>query len=338
MWNDMLNWAKTCCCILLITLAGCSSTLEEQAVNVTDPLAAAKTRISLGLSYLEAENYKQAKFNLDKALSFAPRYANVHYGLAYYFQQVDEIEKARDSYQTAVGLAPKDPEIANAFGSFLCTQGEYAEATTRFMQAIDNQSYLATAETYENLALCATSQGDSSAAIGYLQKALNHQPNRAKSHFLLAELYFADKQYNQALKSLGQFERVSGITADSVYMTYQIAAAQNNTKSMQAWAKMLQTRFPHHPHAKATQHVLVQTDMAESATSAHDGLDAETKPVRKLTPNFTEYKRHILAKGETLFRLSVKYRVTVQDLIDWNELSDINRLKVGQSLIVGPQD
>jgi type IV pilus assembly protein PilF len=333
----MLNWAKTCGLILLLALTGCSSTLEEQAVNVTDPLAAAKTRISLGLSYLEAENYKQAKFNLDKALDFAPRYANVHYGLAYYYQQVDELNKARESYATAVGLAPNDPEIANAYGSFLCTQGEYAEATTRFMQAINNQSYLATAETYENLALCATSQGESKVAIGYLQKALNHQPNRAKSHFLLAELYFADQQYNQALKSLGQFERVSGITPDSVYMTYKIAEAQNNTKSMQAWAKMLQTRFPQHPHAKATKDVLSQT--STSAITSRTNNDAATqKSVRKLTPNFSNYKRHILAKGETLFRLSVKYRVTVQDLIDWNDLSDINRLKVGQSLIVGPQD
>lgn len=256
----MLNWVKTCSFILLFSLAGCSSTLEEQAVNVSDPLAAAKTRISLGLSYLQAQNYKQAKFNLDKALDFAPRYANAHYGLAYYFQQVDELDKARKRYETAIGLAPNDPEIANAYGTFLCTQGEYEQASEQFLQAVNNQSYLATAETYENLALCANSQGRRDAAIEYLQKALNHQPNRAKSHFFLAELYFAEKNYNAALKALGQFERVSGITADSVYMTYKIAEHRTIPNPCALGQKCYKHAFPNilMPKKRGLLSILIQ--------------------------------------------------------------------------------
>ena len=57
-----------------------------------DTVAAAKTRISLGLTYLKNGNYSQAKFNLDKALQFAPRLADAHYSIAYYYQVVGENE------------------------------------------------------------------------------------------------------------------------------------------------------------------------------------------------------------------------------------------------------
>ncbi len=55
-----------------------------------------------------------------------------------------------------------------------------------------------------------------------------------------------------------------------------------------------------------------------------------------LSPDMSAWRRHVLARGETLYRLSQLYQVRVQDIINWNDLSDVNRLKVGQSLIVGP--
>lgn len=45
---------------------------------------------------------------------------------------------------------------------------------------------------------------------------------------------------------------------------------------------------------------------------------------------------HTVAKGETLYRISKEYGVSVQDLKDWNNLED-NTIHVGQKLIVsGP--
>ena len=43
---------------------------------------------------------------------------------------------------------------------------------------------------------------------------------------------------------------------------------------------------------------------------------------------------HTVAKGETLYRLSKQYGVTVDDLKAWNNLTD-NTIHVGQELIVG---
>ena len=42
---------------------------------------------------------------------------------------------------------------------------------------------------------------------------------------------------------------------------------------------------------------------------------------------------HTVAKGETLYRISKQYGVSVQDLKDWNNLSG-NIISIGQKLIV----
>ncbi|MBC7448352.1 MAG: LysM peptidoglycan-binding domain-containing protein, partial [Hymenobacteraceae bacterium] len=44
--------------------------------------------------------------------------------------------------------------------------------------------------------------------------------------------------------------------------------------------------------------------------------------------------RHTVAAGESLYRLSKQYNVTVQQLMEWNSLPDFN-VKLGQQLIVG---
>jgi membrane-bound lytic murein transglycosylase D len=43
--------------------------------------------------------------------------------------------------------------------------------------------------------------------------------------------------------------------------------------------------------------------------------------------------RHTVAPGESLYRISKQYNVTVQQLMEWNGLSDFN-VKLGQKLIV----
>ena len=67
---------------LVIFMAGCVSQSQpgNRYNDNFDRQEAAKTRISLGLTYLKNGSYSQAKANLDKALEFAPRMADAHAG------------------------------------------------------------------------------------------------------------------------------------------------------------------------------------------------------------------------------------------------------------------
>ncbi|GGW86479.1 type IV pilus biogenesis/stability protein PilW [Alteromonas halophila] len=232
---------------LVILLSGCVSNPQPGTFKDDfDRQDAAKTRISLGLTYLKNGNYPQAKSNLDKALEFAPRSADVHYSLAYYYQRVGENKRANDAYTTAIDLAPRNADIANSYGAFLCQTGDYDAALDYFQKAINNQRYANSAETYENMALCSQSEGDYKQAVNYLEEALNHQPGRAKSLFLLAELYVENKQYDKAETALNRFERVGQVTPDYLWLAIKVAQGQGNYKTAEEYGDMLIAVYPSH--------------------------------------------------------------------------------------------
>ena len=236
---------------LMIALTGCVSETQPGAFSSEfDQQEAAKTRVSLGLTYLKNGNYSQAKQNLDKALAFAPRLAETHYGLAYYYQVVGESERADESYQTAMSLAPRDANIANSYGAFLCQDGRYDEAKRFFMQAVNAKQYANSAETYENMALCAQSQGEGEDAIEYLNSALKHQPGRAKTLFILTEMYVATEQYGLAAETLRRYEKVARVSADSLWMAIEIAKGQGDLRAANGYGDMLLRMYPNSPLAR----------------------------------------------------------------------------------------
>jgi type IV pilus assembly protein PilF len=238
-------------CVLL--LAACASQPKEKSFvrpGEFNPQEAAKTRVSLGLTYLKNGNFSQAKFNLDKALEFAPRSGEANYAMAFYYQQVDEVERAEEYYQTAISYSRNDPDVLNSYGAFLCKQGNYGKAKEFFLKAVDSKSYISTAETYENLAICAQSQDKRTEAIAYFDSALNHQPTRASSLFYLTELYIQTEQWEEAKKSLWKYERNAQVNAESLWMSYQIAQGQNNLKTATEYADLLRSMYPDHKHTQ----------------------------------------------------------------------------------------
>ena len=240
---------------LVIFMAGCVSQSQpgNRYNDNFDRQEAAKTRISLGLTYLKNGSYSQAKANLDKALEFAPRMADAHYSLAYYYQLVGENQRAEDAYQSAMDLAPRNADIANSYGAFLCQTGRYDDAKSYFLKAVNSQRYSNSAETYENMALCAQGQGETDDAIEYLNTALNYQPTRAKSLFLLTELYVGLNQWDEAKASLRKLEKVGRVSPESLWLAVKIAQGQGDLETSKGYGDMLMTMYPTSSQAKAYQ-------------------------------------------------------------------------------------
>ena len=231
-------------------LSGCVTEPRDPAFAGAagiNPDAAAKNRVSLGLTYLSNGNFSQAKANLDKALNFAPKSADAHFAMAYYYQQVDELALTEEYYLKALKLAPENPNIINSYGAFLCEQGRYEKAKSYFLRAVTSKSYVSVAETYENLAICAVDQGKTDEAIGFFELALNHQPTRGKSLFFLAQLQKDQGNYGEAKKSLWKYERVSRVSPESLWLSYEIAQGLGDTKAALGYGELMKSMFPEHP-------------------------------------------------------------------------------------------
>lgn len=261
----------------IIFTSGCVSNSQSGLYGGNfDHEEAAKTRMSLGLTYLQNNNYTQAKKNLDKALEFNPRSADVQFAMAYYYQLVGDNLRAEEYYETAIDLAPNNGDIANSYGAFKCQNGEYEKAKAYFFDAINNRLYANAAQTYENLALCAQSQGKLDEAIGYFQDALKHQPARGKSLFLLSELYTVSEQWELAESTLRKYERVAKVTPDSLWLAYEIAKGKGDLETAKGYGEMVMSLFP---ESELTKRYLVQRESMQNRV---------VKTVKSTQPNDSE--------------------------------------------------
>jgi type IV pilus assembly protein PilF len=237
--------------VFCAVLSACVTEPRDPAFAGADGVnrdAAAKNRVSLGLTYLSNGNFSQAKANLDKALNFAPKSADAHFAMAYYYQQVDELALTEEYYLKALKLDPENPNIINSYGAFLCEQGRYEKAKSFFLRAVTSKSYISVAETYENLAICAVDQGKTDEAIDFFELALNHQPTRGKSLFFLAQLQKEQGNYGEAKKSLWKYDRVSRVSPESLWLSYEIAQGLEDTKAALGYGELMKSMFPEHPN------------------------------------------------------------------------------------------
>jgi len=248
--NFMLKMSRIAF-VTLMLFSGCVSQNSQSFGQNFDQNKAAKNRVSLGLTYLKNGNFSQAKYNLDKALEFAPRSADANFAMAYYYQSVSELEQAENAYQFAMGLDPKNANIANSYGAFLCQNGDYEKAKTYFLKAVNTSSYVSSAETYENLALCSQNQGRPEDAIQYLRSAVNHQPGRASSLYLLAQSLVETQQWQEAREILNRYEKVSRISPQSLLMAMKIERGTGNDTAADGYLNMLLRMFPNDPITKS---------------------------------------------------------------------------------------
>lgn len=331
----MLRRSLGVCCLIL-GLAGCASNAPDGPTQA-EQAEAAKTRVSLGLTYLKIGRFDQAKSNLDKAIEFAPRYAEAHHGLAYYYQQVGEQALADEYFRSAYKLSGESPDVANSYGAFLCQSGQYDKAKEYLLEAVRHRQYSHAAQTYENLAICSQSQAQLDDAIEYLQQALKHQPARAKSLYMLTELLVAKKRWTQAKATLRQYEKVAPITPDTLIMSAKIALAQQQPKQAKAYYQLLLQMFPDYENADKIQQTLAAVPTPGQASKTKAKIKPVVKPqkvAKVLTADSSSDKIHVIEKGDNLYRLSLKYNVRMQQLIEWNNLVDASSINIGSHLYI----
>ncbi|TMP44419.1 MULTISPECIES: type IV pilus biogenesis/stability protein PilW [unclassified Pseudoalteromonas] len=235
-------------CVTENSYEGSDRPVVEKQVNNT---GAARTRIALALQYLKTGNNSQAKYNLERAADFAPDLPEVHYSLAYYYQQVDEPELADKAYQRALKIAPNDPNTLNNYGVFLCGIGEYDRAAEELLKAISIPSYIRVAESYENLALCAIEFDDFENAEKYLKSALNHSSQRPSSMISLAGLYYAKSDLHKAEDIIEKYESTGRVTPRALMLSYLIQQRMGHIEKAEATAGIILQTYPGSNEAKA---------------------------------------------------------------------------------------
>jgi len=272
----------------------------------------AMTRISLGLGYLKMGNTQQAKLNLEKAKRFSPNLVQVYTAFAHYYDTVGEADLATQAYEHALSINAQDADTLNNYGVFLCRHEKYAAAEQQMLKAIAIPSYILVAQSYENLALCQLKAKQFEQAQAYLEKAIDHSPNRASSLLQMVRLQYAKSDYQLAQTYLHRYEKSTRrFSADALALAFKIFTKQGNKRIAKNYGNMLVKMFPNSFEAK--QYILnelyrVDADkLAEEYRAALAGEQGikNTKRVVVLSP-----KRTPIAEATSLSRHGLKPMMT----------------------------
>ncbi|UPW17190.1 type IV pilus biogenesis/stability protein PilW [Agarivorans sp. TSD2052] len=236
--------------LVVLSVTGCvtETRVNGQEVNNKDKQldkdAAAKTRISLALRYLEAGDAEQAKRNLELSQELAPNLVDVYIAQAHFYQQVRQPDRALDAYKKAKSIAPNNGDVLNNYGVMLCKQKHYDEADALFNQALANPEYVQVAGTNENAGLCALTAGHLDKALEYFSSALAYNIRRPASLLGASEVYLQQNKPEQARLYLQRYDSMSETTAKSAFAWIRVESAADNFAEEARWGLTLQQQFP----------------------------------------------------------------------------------------------
>lgn len=237
-------------CVQHKTYVGSDKPVVE---NQVDQTKAAQTRISLGLAYLQKGNAAQAKYNLEKALEFAPDLPEANYSLAYYYQTVNNLDKATYYYEKVIALDKQNGDALNNYGAFLCDQGNIEKAKKLFLQAVELDSYIRVAQTYENLGLCLLNADQTEyreQAESYFITALGYDRKMSKSIISLTQIEIDRQNWDKAWQYFKMLESFNKQTPGYLWLAYQLYQHKGMASQAQEYKTKLLTKFPDSPQAK----------------------------------------------------------------------------------------
>ncbi|WP_119344718.1 tetratricopeptide repeat protein [Facilibium subflavum] len=211
----------------LLLFSGCTtSTTKEMPVPETpsvDYTKAAKINAQLAIVYTQRGMLDRAKEKLLKAESQDDNIAQVFYAKGLYYQYLGLMDTAKDAFQKALYMASEDPQAYNFYAQFLCgVQKDFSYANQLFQKAIVLRTNTKLAETFSLYGQCLLLQGKTRQAKTAFLNAIKQSNNAPAAYWELANIEYADKQYQSALDFIDRYIQLEGKTKESLTLKMNI--------------------------------------------------------------------------------------------------------------------
>ena len=156
-----------------------------------DPKYRAKIHTELAAAYYQAGSMAVALEEVRIALEADPDYVQAYSVRGLIRTQLKENVKADEDFQRALKIAPKNPDVNNNYGWFLCETGQPRQAIQYFLNAVKDPLYETPEVAYANAGKCALKAGDMDGAQEYLLQALRLSKNSApETRYQLANVFY----------------------------------------------------------------------------------------------------------------------------------------------------
>lgn len=235
-------------------LAACAGQGGQELKTASDQTAAEKRaaiRLQLAIGYYQDGKYDIALDEVKQSIAANPDYADAYGVRGLIYTAIGQYPLADDNYQQALKLAPRNPELANNYGAFLCQSGgKPALAMKYFDAALQNPAYQTPVSALVNAGACSLKTGHYEVAERYLLEALRYNPDMPAINAGLARVYYERRDYVRAgffINRLTEATKLDALTADALWLAIRVQRKLGNRTLEASLAAQLRRRFPGSP-------------------------------------------------------------------------------------------
>ena len=225
---------------LALLLGGCAG----RGLPEPDDAAAAQYNAELGANYLRRGELSQARAKLESALGQDEGNALAHATYALLQQRIGDEERARFHFERAIALEPDEAEHHNAYGAFLCAEGDVEAAQREFAIAASDPYYDTPEFALDNAGLCMLDTGDLGRAEVYLRAALRRNPRFPAAWLHMADYFLRTERLTLASAYFQRYETLGRPTPASLLLGHRIARDSGDVAAAERYASSLLGDFP----------------------------------------------------------------------------------------------
>lgn len=243
--------------VIAIVVAGCAAKgaggtaggakAVEPAMSsqtaATDERQRAKVHTELGQMYLRDRRFEVALEEAKTAIETDSSYAPAFDLLGLIYLTLRQNDQAETNFQQALRLAPNDPEINNDFGWFLCQTGKIKDSFAYFSLALRNPLFQSPAKALANAGVCALMDKDDVNGESYLFRALKLDPNNMRAYYLLADIGYRNRRYDDARDWLKQLHAKMEPTAETAWLALRIDRKLGDRDGEARYVGLLRRKF-----------------------------------------------------------------------------------------------
>lgn len=204
----------------------------------------ARIRLELAATHYQQQNFPLALQEAEQSVRIDPGFSAGHGMLGLVYMAIGDRAKADESFNRAIGIDPKDAELNNNYGWYLCQTGRQRESLAYFNNALEDRLYATPAKPLHNAGICALQIGDEAAAEGYFLKSFQVDPANAVAMYNLGQLYLKRRNLERAKFYSERLMNTYQPTAETIWLALRVARAGGNQDYTSQLASQLRQRFP----------------------------------------------------------------------------------------------
>jgi len=205
----------------------------------------AKIHTELAGAYFADSQIQTAQEEVTVALAYDTSYAPAHSMQGLIYMRLGDLARADASFAKARRLEPRDPNIANNYGWYLCNTGRSQKGFSMVKQALDSPLYQTPVRAIVNIGDCHLHSGDLNQATTSYQRALVlSDNNNVLAHLGLARVDYKRGQYADSLRKSQAMLSKYGASPGVLWQALISARGMQDTNTEMRFAAQLKNRFP----------------------------------------------------------------------------------------------